>query len=63
MHIKAVEVLIPIWMHNIPPTFENENDYFLKIESVTQEGKQTHFYVVIQWCPYDNLYSPPIPRA
>lgn len=56
MEMKALEVLIPIWTQNTPPTFANENDYFLKIESITTKDIQTYFYVAVQWCPCDQLY-------
>jgi|GEM_PF-6128250 len=56
MEMKALEVLIPIWTANTPPSNENENDYFLKIGVVSEESEESYFFVVIQWCAGEKKY-------
>jgi len=54
--MKPLDELIPIWLLNTPPRRKFENDYLLKIETMTLADKDIHFFTAIQWCPFDKTY-------
>src|SRR6056297_1510722 len=55
-HMKPLDQLVPLWYCNTPPVKPNENDYLLKITGNSMSGEEKYFFIIIQWCPYEQHY-------